>query len=47
MVKKNYSVTLENDIVEKVKDKLQRDKLSPLINDLLIKWLGEKNNEII
>ena len=36
-----YSVYLENSVVEKAKKKLQLgQKLSPVINELLKKWIG-------
>lgn len=39
MVIKNYSVTLDSEIVEKAREKLQNDKLSPKINELLEEWV--------
>lgn len=42
MGRKNYSVTLEEEIVDKAKKKLiTGQKLSPVINDLLKKWVEE------
>jgi len=46
MVKKNYSVTLDKEVVDKAKEKLKvGQKLSPVINELLIKWVGEEGEE--
>ena len=47
MVKKNYSITLEKEVVdESIKNLEVGQKLSPVINDLLIKWnLEKKKNE--
>ena len=43
MVIKNYSVTLEEEVVKKVKEKLQTgQKLSPIINEMLIQWLEDQ-----
>ena len=43
MVKRNYSVTLEEEVVEEAKKNMQvGQKLSPVLNDLLIKWNEEK-----
>lgn len=43
MGKRNYSVTLDEEIVDKAKDKLSiGQKLSPVINELLIKWCDEE-----
>ena len=43
MVKKNYSITLEEEVVAKALSKLEvGQKLSPVINDLIKKWVGEK-----
>lgn len=40
---RNYSVTLEEKIVDKAREKLKvGQKLSPIINDLLKKWVNEK-----
>jgi hypothetical protein len=39
----NYSVTLEKEVVEKAKKKLKLgQKLSPVLNDLLKKWVEEE-----
>ncbi len=39
----NYSVTLDKEVVEEAKKKLKvGQKLSPVINDLLNKWVKEK-----
>lgn len=47
MVKKNYSITLEKEVVDESITNLEvGQKLSPVINDLLIKWnLEKKKNE--
>jgi len=46
MAIKTYSVTLEEEIVNKAKEKLKiGQKLSPVINDLLTKWVEEEENE--
>lgn len=46
MAKRNYSVTLEEEVVNKVQDRLQvGQKLSPMINHLLKKWLEMKDEE--
>lgn len=42
MVIKNYSVTLDSDLVDKAKEKLKNEKLSPKLNELLKEWV-EKN----
>ena len=40
---KNYSVTLEESIVKQAKEKLKiGQKLSPVVNDLLKKWVKEE-----
>lgn len=43
MGKKNYSVTLEEDVVKEAKANLKTgQKLSPIINELLIKFNKER-----
>ena len=46
MVSKVYSVSLDSEIVEKAKELWIRDhygkKLSPLINQLLTKWIRDQ-----
>ena len=45
MGKRNYSITLDEDVVEEAKENLSTgQKLSPVINDLLID-LNKKNND--
>jgi len=40
---KQYTVTLDEDIVKRAKEKLEvGQKLSPIINDLLKKWSKKK-----
>lgn len=41
MVKKNYSVTLEEEVVDKAQGLMGPEgrKLSPVINNLLIRWI--------
>jgi len=45
---KGYNVTLEEDIVEEAKKiaKHSGGKLSPLINELLEKWVKENSGEM-
>lgn len=48
MVKKtnNYTVSLEPSVVKTAREKLQvGQSLSPIINDLLKKWVEEKDNK--
>jgi len=44
MVIKNYSITLDKELVEKAKEKMYSEgkKLSPVINNLLQKWFDEQ-----
>jgi len=40
---KQYTVTLDEDVVEDAKEKLEvGQKLSPILNDLLKKWIKLK-----
>ena len=46
MVIKTYSVTLDEEIVNKAKGKLKTgQKLSPVLNELLKKWIQEEFDE--
>lgn len=42
---KQFSVTLEEELVNRAKNKIENSggKLSPVLNNLLKEWLGEKN----
>lgn len=45
-MKRNYSVTLEEEVVNRAKEKLTpHGKLSPIINELLNKWCEENENK--
>jgi|TARA_Y100000296_G_C5089784_1_gene214265 hypothetical protein len=39
---KNFTVTLDHEVVEKAKEKMGKDKLSPTINKLLQGWIEGK-----
>jgi len=42
MSKRNYSITLEEEVVKKAKEKLKiGQKLSPIIEELLRRWILE------
>jgi len=41
MVIKNYNVTLDSELVDKAKNKLGKEKLSPKLNELLEEWVME------
>ena len=47
MVIKNYSISLEKEVVEQAKKIMyaQGKKLSPVINNFLVGWLKEQNSE--
>lgn len=45
MVIKNYSVSLEEEIVESAKKQTYGGKLSPILNELLKEWLIKKDKE--
>lgn len=43
---KTYSVTLDEEVVEKAKEKIRKEggKLSPKINNFLIDYIGEEKD---
>lgn len=45
MVIKSYTVTLESEVVDRTKEKLKKEKLSPYINELLKRELGERDDD--
>ena len=45
MGKKQYQVTLDEEVVEKAKKKVLGAKLSPILNSLLKWWLDEKGDD--
>lgn len=46
MGKKNYSITLDEEVVDEVKDNLSSaEKLSPFLNQLLIDWNKKRKKQ--